>query len=56
MDGDELRKNSLNRIGNILVPNKNYVWFEEFLTEIITEIRNDPVLSKISFTPSKLCD
>jgi len=32
------------------------VWFEEFLTNIITEINNDPALSKISFTPSKLCD
>lgn len=35
MDGKDLRKNSLNRIGNMVVPNKNYVWFEDFLEKII---------------------
>lgn len=31
MDGKNLRERGINRIGNLLVPNKNYCLFEEWL-------------------------
>jgi len=35
LDGKELRENSINRIGNMLVPNKNYENFEAFFLPIL---------------------
>ncbi len=37
-DGAELRKNGINRIGNIFVPNNRYVAFEKFIQPILHEI------------------
>ncbi len=34
----ELREKGINRIGNILVPNDRYIWFEKFMTNIFKEI------------------
>ena len=34
-DGAHLRKNGVNRSGNIFVPNERYVWFEEFMSKLI---------------------
>jgi deoxyhypusine synthase len=35
LDGRELRKRGINRIGNLLVPNKNYCKFEDWLTPLL---------------------
>lgn len=35
LDGKELRKKTINRIGNMLVPNKNYERFEKFFLPIL---------------------
>ena len=35
LDGQTLRRKGQNRIGNLLVPNKNYVAFEQFLTPLL---------------------
>ncbi len=37
MDDIELRKKGINRIGNILVPNDRYIWFESFMKNIFDE-------------------
>jgi len=34
----ELREKGINRIGNILVPNDRYIWFESFMQEIFDKV------------------
>jgi deoxyhypusine synthase len=36
--GESLRKRNLNRIGNLIVPTKNYIWLEKWLTEVLDEL------------------
>lgn len=38
LDGSELRKKGINRIGNILAPNNLYVEFEKFMQPLLKEI------------------
>ena len=38
LQGKELRKKGINRIGNLLVPNDNYVKFEEWINPIWDEM------------------
>lgn len=52
--GVALRKQGLNRIGNLLVPNKNYVLFEEFLTPILDDMLAEQNKHNRFFTPSDL--
>lgn len=35
LPGDQLRKRGLNRIGNLIAPNDNYVKFEDWLMPIL---------------------
>lgn len=42
-DDRDLRLKALNRIGNILVPNENYVKFEEWITPIFVEMYNEQI-------------
>lgn len=37
-DGAYLRKNGVNRTGNIFVPNERYLWFEEFMTPVLQKV------------------
>ena len=37
-DGSYLRKNGVNRSGNIYVPNERYIWFEKFMKEVLEKI------------------
>ncbi len=39
--GELLRKEGINRVGNILVPNSRYVDFEKFITPILEKIYNE---------------
>lgn len=40
LDGATLRKKGINRIGNLLVPNNNYVLFEDWIHPIINEMHD----------------
>ena len=35
LDGADLRRRGMNRIGNLIVPNDNYCKFEDWLTPIL---------------------
>lgn len=39
--GKELRKKGINRIGNLLVPNKNYCQFEDWVSPIINKMHDE---------------
>jgi deoxyhypusine synthase len=39
--GRELRKKGINRIGNLLVPNKNYCDFEDWITPLINKMHDE---------------
>ena len=41
LNGRELRKKGINRIGNLLVPNKNYCEFEDWLTPLIEKMHKE---------------
>jgi len=41
LDGRSLRKKGINRIGNLLVPNKNYCEFEDWISPIIEKMHNE---------------
>ena len=41
LSGRELRKKGINRIGNLLVPNKNYCDFEDWVSPIITAMHDE---------------
>jgi deoxyhypusine synthase len=41
LSGKELRKKGINRIGNLLVPNKNYCKFEDWIGPLIEELHNE---------------
>ena len=38
MDDSELHKKEINRLGNILVPNECYLYLEEFMSEVFSEL------------------
>ncbi|ORY56939.1 Deoxyhypusine synthase [Pseudomassariella vexata] len=57
--GAELRKNGLNRIGNLMVPNGNYCKFEDWVVPILDKMLEEQEASKgtaeeINWTPSKV--
>lgn len=41
LNGRELRKNGINRIGNLLVPNKNYCEFEDWMSPLIEQMHKE---------------
>ncbi|KAL0271728.1 UNVERIFIED_CONTAM: hypothetical protein PYX00_008723 [Menopon gallinae] len=54
LDGRSLRQNGLNRIGNLLVPNKNYCLFEDWLTPLLDEMVRQQNEDKIIWSPSQM--
>jgi deoxyhypusine synthase len=52
LDGTELRKKGMNRIGNLIVPNDNYCKFEDWLTPILDAMLLEQEESKQIWTPS----
>jgi deoxyhypusine synthase len=56
LKGKELRKNGVNRLGNLLVPNNNYCLFDDWMGPILNtmtdELEADPI--NIRWTPSKI--
>ena len=41
LDGETLRKQGLNRIGNLIVPNKNYTLLEGWFKELVIELHEE---------------
>lgn len=50
----EMRKNSLNRIGNLIVPNDNYCKFEDWIMPLYDEMYEEQVKKNKFWTPSKI--
>ncbi|HLG24424.1 MAG TPA: deoxyhypusine synthase [Candidatus Nanoarchaeia archaeon] len=51
-DDSKLRKDGINRIGNIYVPNSRYIKFEEFFQPVLEEIYNGQKSTGNIFAPS----
>jgi deoxyhypusine synthase len=52
--GKELRKKAINRIGNLLVPNNNYIKFEEFSMPILEELYTEQKRTGKVFSPYEI--
>mmetsp|Transcript_10959 Transcript_10959/g.16089 ORF Transcript_10959/g.16089 Transcript_10959/m.16089 type:complete len:465 (-) Transcript_10959:2606-4000(-) len=52
--GHKLRKSGVNRIGNLFVPNKNYVDFESWLQEVLNQCLKEQKEEGTIWTPSRL--
>mmetsp|Transcript_24139 Transcript_24139/g.57556 ORF Transcript_24139/g.57556 Transcript_24139/m.57556 type:complete len:386 (+) Transcript_24139:245-1402(+) len=54
LDGRTLRLQGLNRIGNMVVPNENYVLFESWLMPILDTMLDEQTNDGVLWTPSSL--
>lgn len=54
LQGSELRKKGLNRIGNLIMPNENYCTFEEWLNPILDEMYERQERDGIRWSPSSM--
>uniref|UniRef100_A0A0R3X239 deoxyhypusine synthase n=1 Tax=Hydatigena taeniaeformis TaxID=6205 RepID=A0A0R3X239_HYDTA len=54
--GTELRKLGINRTGNLLVPNNNYVLLEEWLNPIFDKMLEEQNTNNVNWTPSMVID
>ena len=55
MSGTELRKNGINRSGNLLIPNQNYCSFEDWVKPILDKcLEEQKTDTAINWTPSKV--
>ncbi|KAG0586974.1 hypothetical protein KC19_2G131600 [Ceratodon purpureus] len=54
LKGASLRKQGLNRIGNLLLPNENYCKFEDWLTPILDNLLLEQQQNGTLWTPSKV--
>jgi len=52
LDGADLRRRGMNRIGNLIVPNDNYCAFEDWLTPILDAMLSEQKESGKVWTPS----
>jgi deoxyhypusine synthase len=54
LDGAELRRKGMNRIGNLVVPNDNYCKFEDWVTPILDKMLEEQNATGDVWTPSKV--
>ncbi|KAF8707814.1 Deoxyhypusine synthase, partial [Rhizoctonia solani] len=54
LDGAELRRKGMNRIGNLVVPNDNYCKFEDWVTPILNKMLEEQNATGEVWTPSKV--
>lgn len=54
LDGVSLRKKGINRIGNLLVPNDNYVLFEDWMKPRLDAMLEEQKRDGVVWTPSKM--
>jgi len=52
LDGADLRRRGMNRIGNLIVPNDNYCKFEDWLMPILDSMLSEQKQDGIVWTPS----
>jgi deoxyhypusine synthase len=52
LDGAELRRRGMNRIGNLIIPNENYCKFEDWLIPILDTMITEQNASGQVWTPS----
>ncbi len=55
LDGAELRRKGINRIGNILVPNDRYIEFEKIFTPLLKQLNDEQKKTGKIATPSEIC-
>lgn len=54
LDGAQLRKKGMNRIGNLVIPNDNYCKFEDWLTPILDAMLREQKETGIVWSPSSI--
>jgi len=54
LSGKELREKAINRAGNILIPNNNYLKFEEFIMPVLEEMYQEQKSSGKIHTPLEI--
>ena len=54
LDGKKMRMRGMNRIGNLIVPNKNYTLFEDFLQPLLDSMLEEQKTKGTIWTPSKM--
>jgi len=55
LDGAELRRKGINRIGNILVPNDRYIEFEKIFMPLLKQLYKEQEETGKVATPSEIC-
>ena len=55
LDGAELRRKGINRIGNILVPNDRYIEFEKVFTPLLHKLFTEQKETGKISTPTEIC-
>ena len=54
LDGADLRRRGMNRIGNLVVPNDNYCMFEDWVTPILDAMLEEQRHTNVVWTPSSV--
>lgn len=54
LSGRDLRDKGINRIGNLLVPNNNYVKFEDWVMPILDQLLEEQTRDGVVWSPSKI--
>lgn len=54
LNGVDLRRQGVNRIGNLLVPNSNYCKFQDWLLPLLDQMREEQDKNKTVWSPSTL--
>ena len=54
LKGAELRRQGMNRIGNMIVPNKNYCLFEDWIMPILDAMLAEQQQQGVLWTPSRV--
>ncbi len=54
LSGKELRDQGLNRIGNLIVPNKNYEMLESWFLPLVQQMHKEQRETGVIFSPSKI--
>uniref|UniRef100_UPI00358E3597 deoxyhypusine synthase-like n=1 Tax=Myxine glutinosa TaxID=7769 RepID=UPI00358E3597 len=54
LPGKEMRSKGLNRIGNMLVPNNNYCFFEDWMIPLLDQMLLEQSEQGMKWTPSKM--
>lgn len=54
LKGKDLRLDGINRIGNLVIPNQNYCFFEDWLMPILDAMADEQVKYGVRWTPSRI--